>query len=359
MGVAKLSDLPAPPSGLTGFPWTEESTKTIEGIEFPKISIITPSFNQAQYLEQTIRSVLLQNYPNLEYIIIDGGSTDNSVEIISKYQNWISYWVSEKDNGQSDALNKGLSHCTGDIFNWINSDDYLEANALNHVAEAFISKNVDVVCGNCRVFDGEETVYTYRLWHATSVEQSVIMTSYNQPSTFYSMKFVREFGTFNSQLHYCMDLEMWYKYFTKNGFENVVNTNALLSHFRYHSGSKTIALQDHFLWDRARIIYSIARNFNLDKKTLLRLKFLDFDNYYKQVWDTERLNSRKVKAYFFEWIALNFNKELGWVSALGLYFKSIITAPFRSYTYTLYFLGMKYISEGFRKKIRRLFSHTD
>lgn len=354
MGPVRLSDLPAPPSGLQGFPWTEESNTKFEIRDLPKISIITPSFNQAQYLEQTIRSVLLQNYPNLEYIIIDGGSTDNSAEIITKYHPWLSYWVSEKDNGQSDALNKGIKHCTGDIFNWINSDDYLEANALYQVADAFISKGAEVVCGNCRVFDEDKTVYTYRLWHAASIEQSVVMTSYNQPSTFYAMAFVREFGTFNAQLHYCMDLEMWYKYFTKYGFEKVVAIDALLSHFRYHAGSKTIALQDYFLWDRAKIIYSIARNFNLDKKTLLKLKFLDFDNYYQQNWDTRQLNPKRLKAYFYEWIALNFRKELGGLAACKFYLKSITTAPFRNYYYTFYYLGMKYIGEDLRKQIRNL-----
>ena len=92
---------------------------------YPKISIVTPSFNQGQYIEQTILSVIGQDYPNLEYIIIDGGSSDNTVEIIKKYADKIIYWISDPDNGQSDALNKGLAKCTGEIFNWINSEDYL------------------------------------------------------------------------------------------------------------------------------------------------------------------------------------------------------------------------------------------
>jgi glycosyltransferase involved in cell wall biosynthesis len=104
---------------------------------YPKISIVIPSYNQGKYLEETILSVINQNYPNLEYVIIDDGSTDNSVEIIKKYEKYLTYWVSEKDNGQSDAINKGLKKCTGEIFNWLNSDDYLETNALFKIAEAY------------------------------------------------------------------------------------------------------------------------------------------------------------------------------------------------------------------------------
>ena len=104
---------------------------------FPKISIVTPSFNQAEYLEETIKSVLSQNYPNLEYIIIDGGSTDGSVEIIKKYADRLAYWVSEPDKGHGDALNKGFQHSTGEIMAWLNSDDLYFPWTLNAVSEIF------------------------------------------------------------------------------------------------------------------------------------------------------------------------------------------------------------------------------
>src|SRR5438105_607276 len=113
MHCPKLSDLPAPSKGKTGWPWTEESsqcdTSAIKGREWPRISVVTPSFNQGQFIEATLRSVLLQGYPNLEYLVVDGGSRDNSVEIIKKYSRWLTYWVSEPDSGQSDAINRGLN----------------------------------------------------------------------------------------------------------------------------------------------------------------------------------------------------------------------------------------------------------
>ena len=103
----------------------------------PRITIITPSLNQGEFLEDTIHSILNQNYPNLEYFIVDGGSTDNSVDIIKKYEHRINWWVSEPDRGQSHAINKGLVRATGDIINWINSDDLLFPGALQRVASCY------------------------------------------------------------------------------------------------------------------------------------------------------------------------------------------------------------------------------
>lgn len=134
-----LKDLPSPPPEKSGWPWTEQSHRIVEKMpdetDWPRITIVTPNYNYGEFIEETIRSVLLQGYPNLEYIIIDGGSTDNSVEIIKKYDKWLSYWVSENDQGQSNAINKGLSMATGEWFNWLNSDDLLMPNSLINFAK--------------------------------------------------------------------------------------------------------------------------------------------------------------------------------------------------------------------------------
>ena len=151
----------------TGWPWSEQSKqlpKTMKnGKLWPKISIVTPSFNQVQFIEETIRSVILQNYPNLEYIIIDGGSTDGSVEIIKKYEKYLTYWVSEPDSGQSEAINKGWKIATGDIIAWLNSDDMYMPYALSTIASMYAANPDKIIFqGSCNNIDIEGNhLFTY------------------------------------------------------------------------------------------------------------------------------------------------------------------------------------------------------
>ena len=114
---------------------------------YPKISVITPSYNQGIYIEETIQSVLNQNYPNLEYIIIDGGSSDSTVEVIKKYESKIDFWVSEKDKGQADAINRGFAKATGDILCWLNSDDYFFPDTLKYVASQLNIEKKEILFG--------------------------------------------------------------------------------------------------------------------------------------------------------------------------------------------------------------------
>jgi glycosyltransferase involved in cell wall biosynthesis len=134
----RLADLPPPPAGKSGWPWTEESpavpARLPDGSEWPLVSIVTPSFNQGAFIEETLRSVLLQNYPNLEYIVIDGGSVDDTAEVLRRYEPFLDHVVSEPDGGHADGLNKGMRRATGSILAFINSDDFYLPGTLASVA---------------------------------------------------------------------------------------------------------------------------------------------------------------------------------------------------------------------------------
>jgi glycosyltransferase involved in cell wall biosynthesis len=158
-----VKDLPLPPVGKRGWPWTigTKPMASRSGAMFwPKLSIVTPSYNQGQFLEATIRSVLLQGYPNLEYIIIDGGSSDESVAIIRKYERFLTFWVSEPDDGQTAAINRGLERSTGEYLGWLNSDDLYTKGAFGKAIAAFLKHPESIVVhGNRILLDADDRVF--------------------------------------------------------------------------------------------------------------------------------------------------------------------------------------------------------
>ena len=207
----------------------------------PKISIVTPSFNQGQFLEQTIQSVLGQNYPNLEYIIVDGGSTDNSKEIIQKYQSQISYWVSEPDKGQSDAINKGFNRATGEILAWINSDDYYLPGALFFMASAIKEHGDGFYFGNCIHFR-ETADNAFKAWGSDVIgaSQKYKLQSFDyviQPSSFWTMDVWKRVGEVRSDLHFGFDWE-WFLRAHAIGVKFVPLKKAW-SMYRFHASHKT------------------------------------------------------------------------------------------------------------------------
>ena len=224
MRSPKLNDLPEPPKGKIGWPWTEESTPlqhlTPAGREWPRITIITPSFNQGAFIEETIRSVLLQGYPNLAYLIFDGGSTDNTVEIIKKYSPWLTYWVSEPDGGQSDAINRGLNMAAGEFATWINSDDLLCKNALVDHASHVGFETQTVYVGICLYIDFNGVILSSHHGRVHSLEDLVrIGTIWRsggnivQPEVLFPLGLALSVGGLDRDNHFTMDYELWGKFF--------------------------------------------------------------------------------------------------------------------------------------------------
>jgi glycosyltransferase involved in cell wall biosynthesis len=211
--------------------------------ELPRISVITASYNQANFIEQTILSVLDQNYPNLEYIIMDGGSTDGSVDIIRKYESRLAYWMSEKDEGASDALRKGFDRATGSIFAYLNSDDYYMPGALHHVASVFQKTNADVVYGDMYWVDEEGKVVAER--RQTPLTRLGILyggSDFSQPSTFWTQNAYRKAGGFDPAFHFAFDLDLFGRIMANHG--KFVFTRRFLSSFRMHSGQKTAQINE-------------------------------------------------------------------------------------------------------------------
>ena len=242
------------------WPWnfTPDAVNQDENTQLPKITIVTPSYNQADFIEETILSIINQNYPNLEYIIIDGGSTDNSIEIIKKYQKHIDYWVSEKDYGQSHAINKGFARATGDILNWINSDDVLCENALLKIGESYLNRKNDnlIIIGSGYEIDEKSMITQERkALHNIDSNSNLYINIVGKPiqqSIFFSKKINNEVGGINPLIRYPMDIDLYFKF----GFlePEIIIIDNFLASFRKHSNSKTVSQDYKMLLEKINLL---------------------------------------------------------------------------------------------------------
>ena len=260
MRCPTLKELPPPLLGKKGWPWTEESPQlsntTRDGSDWPKISIVTPSLNQGQFIEETIRSVLLQGYSNLEYIIIDGGSTDGSVEIIRKYEKWLSHWGSEPDRGQSHALNKGFSKSKGDLINWLNTDDlYLKAG-LQEVGRVFQKFPGHIIVASGVDFDeqsnNEVVTYPKRISIQNIIRFWEGWYDWLQPSIFFPKSAFLEVGALDENLHLAMDTDLYCRLLQ---ITPIAYSEKPISKFRRHSNAKTRFRYHDMMLEHMKVSY--------------------------------------------------------------------------------------------------------
>jgi glycosyltransferase involved in cell wall biosynthesis len=256
MRCPTLKELPLPPRGKTGWPWTVDSEPLPDvmpdGGPWPRISIVTPTYKQSMFIEETIRSILLQRYPNIEYVIMDGGSGDGTLDIIQRYSPWLTYWQSGHDGGQSEAINNGFRRTTGVILNWVCSDDFLLPNALRKVAGGMQHAKWIIGSAHSLFEDGRRIEIT----HEAYSRWDVLFNGYvlNQVSVFWSSDLFKLVGGVQVGLFYAMDARLWME-FELRAMPTVIPTP--LGAFRVHRAQKTadrVATMNEIWKTRAELI---------------------------------------------------------------------------------------------------------
>lgn len=225
------------------------------------VSIITPSYNQAKYLEQTMLSVLNQDHPRIEYIVMDGASTDGSVEIIKKHAGQLIYWESVKDQGQADAINKGFARATGEIVAWLNSDDYYLPGTISAAVKVF-EENPDVVLvyANMLAVDEDGQTFNTLTYKQLTLEDLLCFQIIGQPAVFMRRSALQKTGGLDPTFHFLLDHLLWI-HIAKRG--RILHINQTWSAARYHAGAKNVARAAEFGREAFRILETIAQDKDL------------------------------------------------------------------------------------------------
>jgi glycosyltransferase involved in cell wall biosynthesis len=229
--------------------------------ESPLVSIVTASFNQARYLEATINSVLGQEYPRIEYIIVDGGSTDGSVDVIKKYAGRLAWWVSEQDKGQTDAINKGFNRATGDILAWINSDDTYNPGAISQAVKYLLENpEVGLVYADCNFIDEEDHIIGK--FNSAQTDLRRLREGYvhiPQQTMFFRAKYWKELGPLDASFYFAMDYDLWTRIAAHASFKYLAGNT--WANFRLHTSGKTVAADDRCWPEMLRVHYRDGGSF--------------------------------------------------------------------------------------------------
>ena len=218
----------------------------------PLVSVVTPSFNQARYLEQTLRSVLEQEHPRIEYIVVDGASQDGSVDIIRNHEGKLAYWVSEKDSGQAEAINKGLARANGEIVAWLNSDDYYLPGAVSSAVKAFeLSPDAALVYGDMLAVDENGRTTNLMKYGQFSLPDLLCFQIIGQPSVFFRRDALEKAGLLDTTFHFLLDHHLWIR-IAQQG--RIMHVPQVWSAARYHAEAKNVAKAAEFGREAFRIL---------------------------------------------------------------------------------------------------------
>ncbi len=297
--------------------------------ELPRISIITPNLNQGRFLAQAIESVIAQQYPNYEHFVIDGGSTDESLEVIKKYESQLTGWVSELDKGQSDAINKGIKMATGEIVTWLNADDFFAPNVFYAVANAFEDHDAMIISGFYESFsDKGERYRDLRMIKYSGLEETIFFGMISTPAMFYRRDIYEKLGYYNTSLHYFFDLDFYYRFLLEIGMKHLKLIDANITIFRLHENSKTVSLKDGFR----------TESYHLHKTMLTSMKpplsvpdFLELPHRKLDLpvsWKTDQLDHVKMLAYFGEKTLERMHRDFSIIQFFKVYFWSFKQKPF-------------------------------
>ncbi len=250
----------------------------------PLISIVTPSFNQAQYLGECIASVLGQDYPRLEYIVLDGGSSDGSREVIARHSNRLAYWTSEKDRGQANAVNKGWAHAHGEILGWLNSDDRLAPGALEQVARAFRSnRSAAMIYGDIQEIDAHGR--PVHLKHMAGFGLSLLLLGKNmgQPGVFITRRAHEALGGLDEQLHYALDFDYFLRAWLAFPASEMIYSGSVLAFSRLWGGTKSTQAASRFGEEYQLVLERTFAQPDLDPPLMeLRERSLARSVYFRQ-----------------------------------------------------------------------------
>ena len=352
MRCPALSELPPPPPGRMGWPWTEQSPlipdTMPDGGLWPLISIVTPSYNQGQFIEETIRSVLLQGYPNLEYMIIDGSSTDKSVEVIRKYEPWLDYWVSETDRGQAHAISKGFQRVGGEILAWLNSDDQYCKRALQLVSRFFQEKPaLDLLYGDCEMTDARGSIIDRIKGQSGGLAELLARDFIPQPSSFFHRRAWKAVGGLDVNLSFTLDYDLWIRMMVK-GIKSLY-VPVPLSRFRWHDVSKSNRHVAQFGYEYLGVLERLFR-----EQEGWRLKNAKPQAYHQAFSIIVSGHERRIEGFQKQQDDAMDALTL-WAQHLKKYQGEYVHSP-HIWSESLYRIGQSYCLHGHTRKGREFFS---